>query len=315
MHPQQPIENLLDRLFTDSPAWAVLDAARDPDVLQLLSESGLDHCCLYAGNISKEIAEVAPYLARLDRKEPSALHLIEEAWGNSWGIFLRAECQLDRLRDHFRRFLKIPTEQGANVIFRFYDPRVLRLYLPSCTEAEKQTFFGPVTLFFLEGRIPGAANIHLRRGDSFDELLADLSRPPSPPERERLSAQASWSDHVLPRLVIRRKQMEALSSPQRKKFEDEMVVHLTGIFPARLREEPEEKIRELVRRGMNRAFCYGIDTPASLAQFIEVMVAVAPDFDERPENASLRSFLDSPDVPGDTKAGYVHQQLMPRQGA
>ena len=49
--------------------------------------------------------------------------------------------------------------------------------------------------------------------------------------------------------------------------------------------------------------------------FIEVMVAVAPDFDERPENASLRSFLQSPNVPGDSKADYVHQQLIPRKGA
>jgi len=41
------------------------------------------------------------------------------------------------------------------LIFRYYDPRVLRAYLPTCSPAELNTFFGPVTAFITEGENPG----------------------------------------------------------------------------------------------------------------------------------------------------------------
>lgn len=36
------------------------------------------------------------------------------------------------------------------MLFRFYDPRVLRLYLPTCTSTELEQVFGPVGTFFTE---------------------------------------------------------------------------------------------------------------------------------------------------------------------
>ena len=36
------------------------------------------------------------------------------------------------------------------MIFRFYDPRVLRKFLPTCNADELQTFFGKVETFFAE---------------------------------------------------------------------------------------------------------------------------------------------------------------------
>lgn len=36
------------------------------------------------------------------------------------------------------------------MLFRFYDPRVLRLYLPSCTTEELDRVFGSVERFILE---------------------------------------------------------------------------------------------------------------------------------------------------------------------
>ena len=40
---------------------------------------------------------------------------------------------------------------GERVYFRFYDPRVLRVYLPTCSSSELKGVFGPVGRFVVEG--------------------------------------------------------------------------------------------------------------------------------------------------------------------
>jgi hypothetical protein len=40
--------------------------------------------------------------------------------------------------------------EAKPMYFRYYDPRVLRIYLPTCNAQELATVFGPVTSFVLE---------------------------------------------------------------------------------------------------------------------------------------------------------------------
>jgi hypothetical protein len=39
---------------------------------------------------------------------------------------------------------------GKRLMFRYYDPRVLRVYLPTCTAAELRAIFGLVERFWME---------------------------------------------------------------------------------------------------------------------------------------------------------------------
>ena len=48
----------------------------------------------------------------------------------------------------------VQTEDGKQLYFRFYDPRVLRLYLPTCTPEEVRRSFGPVGCYLLEDEDP-----------------------------------------------------------------------------------------------------------------------------------------------------------------
>jgi hypothetical protein len=40
--------------------------------------------------------------------------------------------------------------------FRYYDPRVLRAFLPTCNAGELKTLFGDVDQFFIESKEVGA---------------------------------------------------------------------------------------------------------------------------------------------------------------
>jgi hypothetical protein len=131
----------------------VLDGARDPRIFRAVDGTALDKSCLYAGRLPFAIREVAPHLVVLERDDKFTRFLLEEGWGKSWGIFFRSEEPLPNLRRHFRTFLTVKDESGRKLIFRWYDPRVMRVYLPTCLPDELRTVFGPVDHYFMESPV------------------------------------------------------------------------------------------------------------------------------------------------------------------
>ncbi|MCU0122280.1 DUF4123 domain-containing protein [Pseudomonas sp. B2M1-30] len=130
-----------------SKAYALLDGARDPRIEPLVRTSGAEFSCLYAGKLSTELSAAAPYLLHLDPQQPYTRLVLEQGWGQSWGCFAVAPTHVtfDELRSHFRTLLRVQGPDGNLLVFRFYDPRVLRVYLPTCTTEERLAVFGPAT--------------------------------------------------------------------------------------------------------------------------------------------------------------------------
>jgi hypothetical protein len=144
--------------------YAVLDGARDPSIHRWALKGLLEHCCLYAGRLSPELAEVAPYLVSLLPEAPSTQSLLEAAWGQSWGIFLRTAVPMEALRNHLRKFLRVRDSRGRVLVFRYYDPRVLRVYLPTCDARELEAVFGPIRHFYAEAEGGGTLLDFSREG-------------------------------------------------------------------------------------------------------------------------------------------------------
>lgn len=148
-----PYELLKTRLWPhgdDEHSYALLDGARDPRVAPFTSREVFASRCLYVGDLSPALAAAAPYLVRLRRDDPATRELLEAAWGQSWGVFLRATVSMSAVFSHFRRLLRVQDERGARLIFRFYDPRVMRVYLPTCRADELGRVFGPVESLMME---------------------------------------------------------------------------------------------------------------------------------------------------------------------
>jgi pSer/pThr/pTyr-binding forkhead associated (FHA) protein len=155
--------NLLD-LFTKDfqPLYALLDASREPSVLKVILESKEEYQSLYEGPQGAQLAHFAPYLIRVPQKSPLLETLVQQAWSKSWGVFLTCDRPLKDLRTHFRHFLTVKLPDGQQVYFRYYDPRVLRLFLPTCLPEETTQFFGPVKHFLIEAEDPATA-LHFTR--------------------------------------------------------------------------------------------------------------------------------------------------------
>ena len=132
--------------------YALLDGARDEAIAPAIWQSQLPYECLYAGRLSRALELAAPYLLHLSPQSSFFRKWVNEGWGQAWGLFVIAQpdVTLKSLRKHFRTLLRVMDEQRRVVVFRFYDPRVLRIYLPTCTGSELSMFFGPVRAFACE---------------------------------------------------------------------------------------------------------------------------------------------------------------------
>ena len=155
---EPPPVPVIEALGTVSePLFALLDAARSPQVLEALRPSEEQYRSLYEGPQGEELADFAPYLVALPPGSPLRETLVREGWGRSWGVYLTCPLPFAEVRKHFRKFLLVKSqEDGRTLYFRFYDPRVLRLFLPTCNPFETGEFFGPVTEFLMEAADPGS---------------------------------------------------------------------------------------------------------------------------------------------------------------
>lgn len=144
-------EQLLRALWPQGAAspsvWAVLDGARDARIHVALMQSRLDYRCLYAGTLARELELAAPQLVELPYGHRLFDRWLDEGWASHWGVLLSIGDPAN-LRHHLRKLLKVEGVARRPVLFRFYDPRVLRAFLPHAQPDQLRDFFGPVTAWY-----------------------------------------------------------------------------------------------------------------------------------------------------------------------
>jgi hypothetical protein len=175
--PSARLERLSLGASSPQKVYAILDGARDERIYPAVLGCGMAFSCLYTGDLPKEMWETAPYLIHLQPDAPFTEELLRTGWGDSWGIFAAGTATLEELRRHFRRFLRVRDEAGKSLIFRWYDPRVMRVYLPTCNTEELKVVFGPVGLYWMEGEDPDDLMQYHRDGDTLGRTAVKLGSP------------------------------------------------------------------------------------------------------------------------------------------
>jgi hypothetical protein len=136
----------------DGELFALLDAARSERIVPMLRHAIDEYDSLYDGVTRDTMEDHAPYLVRFCEGSSLLPRLTAGGWGNAWGIYGRSAAKWSELRAHFRRLLVVTRESdGLPMYFRFYDPRVFRVFLPISTPRQRASFFGPVGQFMVEG--------------------------------------------------------------------------------------------------------------------------------------------------------------------
>ena len=134
----------------DDNMYAVVDAARAPSIYPQVAESDNRKACLLMGEQAQQLASVAPYLVQISESDALSQWLFTQGWGKSWCIFAESSAPFVELRNHLRSFYRVVDDTGKQLFFRYFDPRVLRDFFPTCDPQQLSNMFGPVRRYVLE---------------------------------------------------------------------------------------------------------------------------------------------------------------------
>lgn len=132
--------------------YGVLDCAMEPSLYEHVQRLQPEQAaCLYMGRIDPQILSVSPHLVELNPDDPLSRRWRAEGWGQSWGLLLSARADLAAIRRRLRHFTmaRLPNGEGP-VLFRFWDPRVFRVYMPLVEPGDLKDWFQGIDLFVAE---------------------------------------------------------------------------------------------------------------------------------------------------------------------
>jgi len=280
--------------------YIILDGARNRKIFPMLNDSGAHFWCLLNGKLSYELAQSAPYMLRLNKNADFTREIIQQAWGNSWGIFAITykPITLFKVRYHCKNNLSVQDEQtGCKLFFRFYDPRVMRVYLPTCNELDAEKIFGPVSEFMMEGKKPD----QIMRFISTKQGVVNINNPKLTETQVNKVIAAQKKPRSLLQdniLKIREEQMSALKHQALEKdyqrikqqfiadFMDDNAFHLKV-------NDKNVNIETFSRVCFNEALNFKLSDHYSIYRYFQLSYQQGWKFWEQPENLWAKEILES----------------------
>lgn len=144
--PREISVDRLSRFAQEGYLYAILDACVDAEIMKKAHACGDTTAkCLFHGTRLEEYYAVAPYLFHVNA---GLLEWVLKSFsGHPWGLFILTKGSMVEIFAHAQRFLAVLLPNSATWFFRYYDPRILGVYLSSCTADELRMFFGPVRAY------------------------------------------------------------------------------------------------------------------------------------------------------------------------
>ena len=148
------LQNQID-LKPGEKLYAVVDAAQDEGKLAFTLRDQMSHRIrmLFQGDAAQYLGDVAPYFVEL-KPETDFLELWANHSDTNPGILLTSSANPQKVFRHLREIFVVTDSNRQEHFFRFYDPRVFLVYLPTCTPTERKAFFGPINRFCVKGHDP-----------------------------------------------------------------------------------------------------------------------------------------------------------------
>lgn len=148
--------------------YGIIDCAQDPRLIGMVERSAARLCLFKGRSLSRAVLETAPWLVRLDPGSELLNAWQRDGRGAAWGIMIYSALDLQALQRFFRRFLQVKLPDGAIVLFRFYDPRVLAAFLRQASPEERAPWFQEVDQYTVEAAGGGVHHFRLWEGQLYD---------------------------------------------------------------------------------------------------------------------------------------------------
>ena len=135
--------------------YALLDAAKVTNFVEMLETSSLEHRCLFKGVAYDELKDAAPWIVRLEEHNTFTRNLFTSAgmpsnmWDREPGIYIRSRATLDELWKHFRKFTKARDNKGAWYYIKYWEPAFFVDYVLSMRPEKQKIIIGDCDSFVI----------------------------------------------------------------------------------------------------------------------------------------------------------------------
>lgn len=310
---QEDLEVIKDQLWLpnnngETPiVYAILDGARDKKIEPLVRTGELKSSCLYEGKLTYAMAVSAPYIVRLEKHHPQTTEILLQGWGNSWGIFAITypPATLAGVRRNCRKMAKVQSPNGKKLLFRYYDPRVLRVYLPHCNTEQAQKVFGPTTEYIIEGQ--SAKTIHRFRqtnhGVEDIQAYSGLSQLPAQPLKNTASIQPALLSTS--ELTITQQQISVFEKIKLTAFIKQMQEHVKSCFPSKVAQfTNDQALVDWLSNNIFQAHDLGLETEQEICRYLNVAMVQGQEIKDAPW---LKDIMAKP-LQASTKAALIEKK-------
>lgn len=255
---------------TDKQHYLLLDGAQIEDLMLTLYQ--LEHApefhWLYEGTRFAELADAGPILIATEDDSLLSQHF-RKHWHTTAGVTLVSRAPVDELVQHLSSLVHASVGGGVSLLFRYYDPRILYLWLTDMSDGQRNSVLGPVEQFTLWG------------SDGWHDF-----------SRSAPSASQRYTD--IPWLQLNAEQLTSLNQAKQQAFEQKLLAHMDTWFPECLANARGREREEWARNCCARAGEYGFSATADIVRWAGLMAICGPDFPQASEHGSYRALLQKP---------------------
>ena len=224
----------------------LLDAACLPGLPERLESREIPALSLFQGDLAEKLRDVAPYLVQMDPAGTLMRDFVNDAdlpwamWPKRPGILILTELELPALQRHFRRLLRVRTDDGT-FFFRFWEQASALAYFDAIAASEDRgRWFYP-----REGGRIEALLVPDAQADALRVFPAAGPRPDLRP----------WESRPV---SLRPPELAALRDTRIRENIQQMVALMVSTFPDRAASLPPGQLEKRVRRSVSRAAEFGI---------------------------------------------------------
>lgn len=256
--------------MTARRSYLLLDGAQIDNLLrQIYQLYEFPEChVLYLGTRYQPLSDVGPVLTRLIPNSRLEQHFFEH-WQHTAGIWLESDASEPELVEHLRSLVHAGLRSGVTVLLRYYDPRILRRWLPELPSDQRDRVMGPI----LSIRLP-AFNV----GDCALEILRG----------NKISA-ARYNN--TPWLRLDDEQIAMLNRAQLEEFDQRLLAHMEKHFPDCLVGRDMTARLAWATACREGAHAYGYSAADEVVQWANLCAVLGSDFPEAPEHGAYRQIL------------------------
>jgi hypothetical protein len=184
--------------------------------------------------------------------------------------------------------LRVQDEQGRILVFRFYDPRVLRVYMPTCEPSETMQMLGPVHALMCEKETGKSLVVFAENGAHANE---------------KLIPSASI-------FQMKSNQLSGLRGYYFSRFCSRLTEFLGELHFDLIDGDASIQLNDFVVRAVRKGHELGFFADATLAEYVSLCIQLGPEFHDHPH---VQVVFSDPFVKSENRIRSLLERLSPVQ--